>query len=175
MTTEYYIKGYKQRTLKGSEQKELETVYEELVDEMMTQKKLLLHRDYHSRNLMIKNDAVYVIDYQDSRLGPYTYDVASLVIDPYIELDRTLKDRIITGYYEGIKGYAKETYIDFKKHYHLCFLQRGIKILGTFAYQKVIRDNDRYLEYIHPSEAKVKDVLKSFPEWKDVILGALLK
>lgn len=175
MTTEYYIKAYKQKALKGPEQEELNAVYEELVDEMMIQKKLLLHRDYHSRNLMVKDGALYVIDYQDSRLGPYSYDVASLVIDPYIVLDKELKDRIITGYYDGIKGYIKDTYIDFKKNYHLCFLQRGIKILGTFAYQKVERNNDRYIEYIHPSENKIKDVLKAFPEWKDVLLWTLLK
>ena len=142
---------------------------------MMTQKKLLLHRDYHSRNLMVRNGTVYVIDYQDARLGPYSYDVASLVIDPYIELEKTLKDRIITSYYDGMKGYIKETYLEFKRDYYLCFLQRGIKILGTFAYQKVAKDNERYIEYIRPSEQKVKDVLKAFPEWKDVILGALFK
>lgn len=175
ITTEHYIKGYKQKVLKGPEQKELEAVYGELVDEMMTQKKLLLHRDYHSRNLMVKDGAVYVIDYQDSRLGPYTYDVASLIIDPYIELDKMLKDRVIAGYYDGIKGYVKETYVAFKRHYHLCFLQRGIKILGTFAYQKTVRDNDRYLKYIRPSEEKVKGVLKALPEWRDVVLGVLLK
>jgi aminoglycoside/choline kinase family phosphotransferase len=175
MTTEYYIKAYKQKALKGPEQKELEAVYEELVNEMMMQKKLLLHRDYHSRNLMVKEGSLYVIDYQDSRLGPYSYDVASLVIDPYIVMDKELRDRVITGYYCGIKAYVKDTYIEFKRNYHLCFLQRGIKILGTFAYQKVERNNDRYLEYIHPSENKIKDVLKAFPEWKDVLLGTLLK
>lgn len=175
MTTEYYIKGYKQKSLKKSEQKWLETFYEELVDKMMAQKNMLLHRDYHSRNLMIKDGAVYVIDYQDSRLGPYSYDVASLVMDPYIELDRSLRERIVANYYEGVKECVKVTSAEFKRHYDLCSLQRGIKILGTFAYQKLVRNKDQYLKYICPSEDKVKDVLKSFPEWEPTALGVLFK
>lgn len=175
LTSEYYIRAYKQHVLKGSEQAELESVFNEIIDELMMQKTLLLHRDYHSRNIMINKNKIYVIDYQDARLGPYSYDLASLVIDPYIRLDKMIIDRAISSYYDGVKDHIKETFLEFKRAYNLCFLQRGIKILGTFAYQKVAKDNDRYLEYIRPSEQKVQNVLKVFPEWRDVLVGALFK
>ncbi len=175
LTSEYYIRAYKQRALKGSEQAELESVFNEIVDELMMQKNLLLHRDYHSRNIMINKNNIYIIDYQDARLGPYSYDLASLVIDPYIQLDKIIIDRAISSYYDGVKAQIQETFLEFKRDYNLCFLQRGIKILGTFAYQKVVRDNDRYLGYIRPSEQKIQNVIKIFPEWKDVLIGVLFK
>ena len=175
MTTEYYFDGYKKNKLNGSDKKELELVYSDLVDKMMQQQFLLLHRDYHSRNIMLSKGKLFVIDYQDARLGPYTYDLASLIIDPYIELGESLKKHIIERYYNGVKHFINEPVADFDSDYSLCFLQRGIKILGTFAYQKLEKNNDRYLEYIEPSLKKVNSVLKVFPEWKKTVLGALLK
>jgi len=175
MTTEYYLKGYKKKTIKDTELKEINDAYVSLVDKMMLQKNLLLHRDYHSRNLMVKDEHLYVIDYQDARLGPYTYDLASLIIDPYIDLSEQLEDKVMNRYYKGVKNYVQGTYQEFKENYELCFLQRGIKILGTFAYQKIAKNNDRYLPYIKPSENKIKNVLKGFPQWEKTFSRILLK
>jgi aminoglycoside/choline kinase family phosphotransferase len=175
MTTEYYFNGYKHRSLNGSDKNELESIYDSLVDKMMKQDSMLLHRDYHSRNIMVNDGKLFVIDYQDARLGPYTYDLASLVIDPYITLSEDLKRQIIARYYNGIKKAVNGSISDFEQNYYLCFLQRGIKILGTFAYQKLERNNDRYLQYIDPSIKKINVVLDKFPEWKKTVLGALLK
>lgn len=175
MTTEYYFSGYKRMSLNGPDKNELESVYNSLVDRMMKQGTMLLHRDYHSRNIMVSGGRLFVIDYQDARLGPYTYDLASLVIDPYIDLREDLKEHIIERYYNGIKSYVKDSINDFEQNYYLCFLQRGIKILGTFAYQKLERNNDRYLQYIDPSLKKINVILDKFPEWKKTVLGAFLK
>jgi len=175
MTTKYYFCEYTGRTLTSVDQSELSAVYKDIVDKMMLQKELLLHRDYHSRNLMLNNDRLFVIDYQDARLGPYTYDLASLIIDPYIELSDELKEHLLHKYYQGIKTIVNESKDEFKRNYSLCFLQRGIKILGTFAYQKLEKKNDRYLKYLDPSLKKINDVLIHFPEWKGTVLGALLK
>jgi len=175
MTTEYYFSGYKKKKLNSTDNNELDSVYVDIVNKMMAQKSLLLHRDYHSRNIMLKGKDLFIIDYQDARLGPYTYDLASLVIDPYIELSEDLKKHIIERYYYGIKVIVNDAVADFEKNYFLCFLQRGIKILGTFAYQKLERNNDRYIQYIDPSSKKINCILEKFPEWKKTVLGALLK
>ena len=98
MTTEFYFDGYKKSMLNSTDKNELESVYKDIINKMMKQKSLLLHRDYHSRNIMIKDNSLFVIDYQDARLGPYTYDLASLIIDPYIYLSDNLKKHIIDRY-----------------------------------------------------------------------------
>ena len=175
LTTEFYFDGYKNEKLNNSDRNELESAYAYIVDKMINQKQMLLHRDYHSRNIMLKEDKLFVIDYQDARLGPYTYDLASLIIDPYIDLGDNLKRHVIKRYYGTIKTFVNDSADDFKQNYSLCFLQRGIKILGTFAYQKLKINNDRYLKYINPSVLKINDVLDKFPELNKTVLGALLK
>ena len=174
MTTEYYVNGI--RGVKGSDRQKnrLQELYTNIINEMMEQPFLLQHRDYHSRNLMVHSDKLYVIDIQDSRLGPFTYDVASLVIDPYIELDNVLCDDIIDSYYKGIKDIVKCDHGQYLRYYNLCFLQRGIKILGTFAHQKINRNNPNYLKYIPIVIEKIKKVSVEFPEWNDAILKEIL-
>jgi N-acetylmuramate 1-kinase len=175
MTTEFYFGCYKNKKLNSSDKDELQAVYSLLVDEMMKQSFLLLHRDYHSRNIMLTGEKLFVIDYQDARLGPYTYDLASLIIDPYINLTDSFKEHLIKRYFNGIKTVINDSITAFENNYSLCFLQRGIKILGTFAYQKIKKNNTGYLRYIDPSEKKVNEVLVKFPEWKKTVLGAMLK
>ncbi|MEI6080143.1 MAG: phosphotransferase [bacterium] len=174
MTSEFYISGYKNIQLTGPKTKKIQEVYQGLVDRMMEQPFLLQHRDYHSRNLMVHNGLIYVIDLQDSRLGPFTYDVASLIIDPYISLDDELCEKIIRSYYTGISDIVNCSYDEYLTYYDLCFLQRGIKILGTFAYQKIKKDNASYLKYIPGSLEKIKKVLRAFPEWNNIISEEIL-
>jgi N-acetylmuramate 1-kinase len=174
MTTEYYINGIRGGKGSGLQKSILHELYVSIVDEMMKQPFLLQHRDYHSRNLMVHSDKLYVIDIQDSRLGPFAYDIASLVIDPYIELGSALYDDIINSYYDGIKDIVKCDHSQYLRFYNLCFLQRGIKILGTFAYQKINKNNPNYLRYIPVSVEKIKKVSAEFPDWNDVILKEIL-
>ena len=173
MTTEYYINAYKGKNLNPTKLSRLNNFYESLVEEMQKYKKLLQHRDYHSRNLMVKDNKVFVIDYQDARLGPFAYDIASLVIDPYIDLPIKIEQRMVKRYYDGIKEKLSLSYEEFQRCYDLCFIQRGVKILGTFAYQKLVKNNDRYLQYIAPSENKLKQVLLRYAEWNDILSGVL--
>ena len=57
-----------------------------IVRELAAEPRVLCHRDYHSRNLMLRGDRLFIIDFQDARLGPDTYDLASLLRDSYVDL-----------------------------------------------------------------------------------------
>lgn len=174
MTSDFYIKALNNKNITQEKQAILNNLYNGIVNEMMKQFFLVQHRDYHSRNLMVYNSDVYMIDVQDTRLGPFTYDVASLIIDPYIELDEALYNEIREQYYDGIKDIVKCTYDEYSRFCDVCIVQRGIKILGTFAYQKVKRGNSNYLCYIPASIDKLKKILVRFPEWEKVVLGEIL-
>ena len=67
---------------------------------------MLCHRDYHSRNLMWHDDTLYVIDFQDARMGPDTYDLASLLRDSYVDLPDAAVDDLIDYFVALARGTA---------------------------------------------------------------------
>jgi len=167
MTYEYYVRSYMKKDI----DKELVLlVNNSVVDSMMSQPFAYLHRDYHSRNLMIKGDELVVIDFQDARMGPYPYDIVSLTIDPYINLDKNSRELIVVKYYDLVAApLFKVSKDDYMKDYYISYLQRGIKMLGTFSYQSIVRKKDNYLKYIPTLLEDIKLVSKKFPEWSDLI------
>ena len=117
---------------------------------------MLCHRDYHSRNLMLHDGSLYIIDFQDARMGPDTYDLASLLRDSYVEIsERNLDDLI--AYFCALKGCAApetalpdldQSSLEFRRRFDLMALQRNLKALGTFGYQTTTRRNPVYIQYM---------------------------
>ena len=66
---------------------------------------MLCHRDYHSRNLMLHDGSLYIIDFQDARMGPDTYDLVSLLRDSYVDLTPQQVDELI-AFFLALKGGA---------------------------------------------------------------------
>ena len=118
------------------------------------------HRDYHSRNLMLHDGRLYVIDFQDARMGPDTYDLASLLRDSYVDLPEPVVDELI-GYFLALKGDAAglEAPREFRRRFDLMALQRNLKALGTFGYQRSTRGNPVYIQYIPRTLASAADNL----------------
>ena len=107
--------------------------------------RVLCHRDYHSRNLMLNDGQLYMIDFQDARMGPDTYDLVSLLRDSYVDLtDQTVEDLI--AYFLALKGTPEDP--DFRRRFNVMALQRNLKALGTFGYQTTARRNPVYIQYI---------------------------
>lgn len=173
MSFEYYVKGYKNKNINNDEK--LKLFYSDLVDEMMIQPNLFLHRDYHSRNIMIKNYEIVLIDFQDARMGPCTYDIASLAIDPYINIDDKFRDGLVNDYYDLVKDLIKITKEDYLKYYNLCTLQRGIKMLGTFAYQSIVKGKDQYLEYLPYTISRIAISSDKLTRWKSLVEEVYLR
>ena len=101
----YFILGYRGVALKDSERSALQEEWAAIVDELAAEPRVLCHRDYHSRNLMLSDGSLYIIDFQDARMGPDTYDLASLLRDSYVDIaDLELDDLI--GHFVALKGDA---------------------------------------------------------------------
>ncbi len=82
----------------GPARDELRQEFAAIVAELAAEPRVLCHRDYHSRNLMLHLDRLYIIDFQDARMGPDTYDLVSLLRDSYVDLtgsDRGRADRVL--------------------------------------------------------------------------------
>ncbi|MFQ3582797.1 MAG: phosphotransferase [Chloracidobacterium sp.] len=114
--------------------------------------RVVCHRDYHARNLMRHAGRLWVIDHQDARLGPATYDLASLLGDPYAALEDDVQAAFKERFWElhsaafGNQYYASQK--QFEHEYQLMLVQRLLKAVGTYAYQFAVRSNPVYLGYI---------------------------
>jgi aminoglycoside/choline kinase family phosphotransferase len=126
---------------------------------------VLCHRDFHGQNLHLHDDVVYLIDYQDLRQGPDTYDLASLLRDRGVA--RIIGD---AGELELLEQYRRLRNADAGIHdrYFETLLQRSIKILGTFSKQPIVRGKMHYLDFIPPTLESVRRCLDELPEFAPV-------
>ncbi|PKN62473.1 MAG: hypothetical protein CVU57_24645 [Deltaproteobacteria bacterium HGW-Deltaproteobacteria-15] len=114
---------------------ELEPAFERIAQEASAPPNhFFLHRDFQSRNIMIRNGKVGVIDWQGGRLGPVGYDLASLFVDPYPDLSASLRKEIYHSYTALLKERHRSMVGSFERSFPYLALQRNLQILGAFSY-----------------------------------------
>src|SRR5436309_667873 len=163
----HFVEGYRGALLSGHQRAALDAEYESMVRELASEPRVLCHRDYHSRNLMLHAGSLYIIDFQDARLGPDTYDLVSLLRDSYVDLaDREVDDLI--AYFLALKGRSESSSpddlssIEFRRRFDLTALQRNLKALGTFGYQTITRRNPVYIQYMPRTLRYVRTNLEKY-------------
>ena len=104
---------------------------------------VLTHRDFHSRNIMIKNDEFVIIDFQDARMGIPQYDLASLLDDCYYEIEPSNKIELQKYYFERMKNQIQDqgSLEEFLSLYDDMVIQRVFKAIGSFSYIYEKRDD----------------------------------
>jgi N-acetylmuramate 1-kinase len=140
MAREFYVEQLMDR-----QPAELAPLMKMICDDVAQHPYVLCHRDFHGQNLHISNDTLYLIDYQDLRQGPDTYDLASL-----------LRDRGVAR----LIGDAAE-----RDRYFETLLQRSIKILGTFSKQPITRGRMHYLDFIPATLESIRRCLDELPRY----------
>lgn len=109
-----------------------------------------MHRDMQSRNIMIKNSRYHFIDFQGGRIGPLQYDLASLLIDPYVELPRQIQSHLLDYCFDRVKQFRRMEKEQFLSSYNACAITRNLQILGAFGFlsrQKGKLDFEKYIPY----------------------------
>jgi aminoglycoside/choline kinase family phosphotransferase len=150
----HFLEGYRGVTIPAAERDELSRQLAVLAEELASEPRVLCHRDYHSRNLMLHEDRLYVIDFQDARLGPDTYDMVSLLRDSYVDFTEDDVDDLIAFFLALRSGHAgrgrrSDTGVEeFRRRFDVMALQRNLKALGTFGFQTISRGNTVYIQYI---------------------------
>jgi NDP-sugar pyrophosphorylase family protein len=107
-----------------------------------------MHRDMQSRNIMVKNQQVYFIDFQGGRFGPIQYDLASLLIDPYVELSEDVQAQLLAYSADALSEKTAVEPEKFRRCFHYCSLTRNLQILGAFAYLSKIKGKHYFEDYI---------------------------
>jgi len=140
----------------------LESIMKTICESVARHPYVLCHRDFHGQNLHIENDTLYLIDYQDLRMGPDMYDLASLLRDRGVA--RIIGDEAelaLLAHYVEVTGAQG----DVRRRYFETLLQRSIKILGTFAKQPIVRGRMHYLEFIPPTLESIRRCIDELPEY----------
>ncbi len=139
---EWYFARHRGVTLSDTQRAGLETCFERLLANTLAQPRALVHRDYHSRNLMVCDRAQGaghnpgILDFQDAVYGPVTYDLVSLLKDAYIEWDEEAVLDWAARYWQDARNAGVPVGTDFGEFYHdfeWMGLQRHLKVLGIFA------------------------------------------
>jgi aminoglycoside/choline kinase family phosphotransferase len=141
----HFLEGYRGVVLTATDRSALAAEWAAISGELAAEPRVLCHRDYHSRNLMVHDGRLYIIDFQDARLGPDTYDLVSLLRDSYVDIsDRELDE--LVAYFAALRGITDTN--EFRRRFDLMAVQRNLKALGTFGFQTISRQNPVYIQYI---------------------------
>jgi N-acetylmuramate 1-kinase len=163
---EHYFKSYCGETLKHSAQAELRAELNDLASELAARPRVLCHRDFHTSNLLVDaENRLRIIDHQDARMGPASYDLVSLLLDRQTGVPSLAEIRERRLYFleerrqRGLDALDPD---DFGREFRLMTVQRCLKAVGTFSYQSgVCGRGEVYAHFINPV---LKIVLQAL-EW----------
>jgi len=134
-----------------------------------------MHRDMQSRNIMVKGRDIYFIDFQGGRIGPIQYDLASLLIDPYVELPHAIQAQLINYCIELLSAETELTPEKFLSCYHYCRLTRNLQILGAYSYLSKIKGKKYFERYIPPAVRSLRSNLAAGGQMEFPTLSAITR
>src|SRR6185369_14199617 len=123
--TKNFLEAYRGVTLADDQRQALREEFAVIVRELAAEPPVLCHRDYHSRNLMLHESQLFIIDFQDARMGPDTYDLVSLLRDSYVDLPEQTVDELL-AYFLALKGVTGHD-PGFRRRFDVMALQRNLK------------------------------------------------
>jgi aminoglycoside/choline kinase family phosphotransferase len=156
--------------LDRQQQKSLDDVHEQLIDSALEQPRVFVHRDYHSRNLMVlESGSPGIIDHQDAVSGPVTYDLVSLLRDCYIDWPQQQIDTWARGFFDQAVAagtLSNVSFDSFQRWFDLMGIQRHLKAIGIFARLNCRDGKPGYLGDIPRTLRYVTEAATRHPETK---------
>lgn len=179
--SEWYAQRHCNVQLSDAEHAVLHSAFALLVDDNLKQANVLVHRDFHSPNLMmpasVAEDASHasppgIIDYQDALVGPLTYDVASLVMDARTTWEEPQQLDWAIRYWEAAKAAGipvPQDFADFHRAYEWMSLQRNLRILGVFARLSYRDQKHHYLDHMPRVNDYVRQVATRYGSFRPLL------
>ena len=158
----HFVEGLRGADLSVEDRAVLSEAFHQLSQEIASWPRVLCHRDYHSRNLMVHGERLVWIDFQDARMGPSSYDLASLLRDAYVDVPEELAEDLKERFRQ--QAAPEEPREVFRRRYDLMCVQRNLKTLGTFGFMATVRQNPVYLQYIPRTALHARKNLARYPE-----------
>ncbi len=128
-------------------------VLHEIAENLAQRPRVLVHRDFQSQNILIRNGQAYLIDFQGMRPGLAQYDLASLLYDPYVDLTDAERNELLE-HYCGEKPDS-----DFQETLRLCAMQRLMQALGAYGFLGLVKGHKHFLEHIPKALNSLREIV----------------
>ncbi|MBV9618292.1 MAG: phosphotransferase [Verrucomicrobia bacterium] len=125
----------------------------QIAENLAGRSRVLVHRDFQSQNILLRNSHAYLIDFQGMRPGLAQYDLASLLYDPYVDLSSAERDELLE-YYCGEKPST-----EFLQTLRLCAMQRLMQALGAYGFLGLVKGHQHFLQYIPKAVRSLGEVV----------------
>lgn len=172
-----YFNRYLHMRLEPAVSNAVQADFKALCVELSGRPRVLAHRDYHARNLMMHSGEMFIIDHQDARMGPASYDLVSLLSDPYTSLPADTIDELIDLFIvkKSNSKFPLKDANSFRTELELVTVQRMLKAAGTYASQAA-QNNPVYICYIEPAitrAVQAMERLMRFDAARELMLRSL--
>jgi len=169
---EWYVAKHLGVAMKDDQKTLLDTVFERLLANNLAQPQVYVHRDWHSRNLMVSDPTPGILDFQDAVYGPITYDLASIYRDAYVQWDEEMQLDWVIRYWEKASAArlpVREDFGEFWRDFEWMGAQRQIKVLGIFARLYHRDSKDGYLKDMPRVMHYLRRVCERYDELKPLL------
>jgi len=169
---EWYVAKHLGVAMKDDQKTLLDTVFERLLANNLAQPQVYVHRDWHSRNLMVSDPTPGILDFQDAVYGPITYDLASIYRDAYVQWDEEMQLDWVIRYWEKARAArlpVREDFGEFWRDFEWMRAQRQIKVLGIFARLYHRDSKDGYLKDMPRVMHYLRRVCERYDELKPLL------
>ena len=169
---DWYVTKHLGVAMKDDQRALLDTVFERILTNNLAQPQVYVHRDWHSRNLMVSEPNPGILDFQDAVYGPITYDLASIYRDAYIQWDEEQQLDWVIRYWEKARAArlpVPEDFGAFWRDFEWMGAQRHIKVLGIFARLYHRDGKDGYLKDMPRVMAYLRRVCERYDELKPLL------
>jgi len=161
-----YLEPIARYSLSSREMSEFSNDVEAISSYLASASRYFVHRDFHSRNIMIHNNETAIIDFQDARLGPPSYDLVSLVFDSYVPLTIETRLTLLEKGFSHIKNAVGQAAVDrAREEWRPMLLQRQLKAIGSFGYLTVDKLKGDYLKNVAPALQTLLDAGVQDSRW----------
>jgi aminoglycoside/choline kinase family phosphotransferase len=162
----YGLEARQGLTSSGPELRRMGELFRQLAEQLDAEPRGFTHRDYQSRNLMVVDGQLVIIDFQDALQGPRQYDLVALLRDSYVQLDRPFIEKMLHRYIEIYQKESGQT-LDAKAFiatFDRLTIQRKLKDAGRFIFIDLVKKNPGFLPYVVPSLGYVRDAFERVPD-----------
>jgi len=135
-----------------------------IAEDLAQRPRVLVHRDFQSQNIIIRNGQAHLIDFQGMRPGLAEYDLASLLFDPYVTLSKPERDELLADYEAKRKEAGQDVAADSRTVYCQCAIQRLMQALGAYGFLGLVKGNKAFLDHVPAAMRSLRTLVAEIPE-----------
>src|SRR6266480_5544027 len=139
---------------------------QEIAERLAGLPRVLVHRDFQSQNIIMRNSLAYLIDFQGMRPGLPEYDLASLLFDPYVDLSGAERAELISYYRQKQADNGRTIDQQLDNTLQLCAMQRLMQALGAYGFLGLVRGHEHFLRYVPRAMRSLREIVAKIDDLK---------